>query len=171
MTWFLFIPIAFAVVGVVIPAGDTSGAQPPHASIVLHLRATADRAFPMFDPVNEARWAPDWRPTLLGEARVAAGLVFTTQDDHGRTAWLLDRYDARARELRYVVAHPTTLTTIDIAVVPDGRSASIATVTYTRTALEPAAAGAVEEFIRHFSLQAPHWESAINAALAGTPDR
>ena len=63
------------------------------ASIVLHLHADADRAFPMFDPVNETRWSPDWHPTLLGDGRVAAGLVFITADEHGRTAWLLDRYD------------------------------------------------------------------------------
>ncbi|HZX68502.1 MAG TPA: hypothetical protein VFE70_06435 [Candidatus Elarobacter sp.] len=171
MTCLLLISVAFAVVGVVGPAGSTSGPPPSHASIVLHLQTPADRSFPMFDPVNEARWVPGWRPALLGEARVAAGLVFTTEDDHGRTAWLLDRYDVRACELRYVVARPTTLTTIDIAVVADGPRASIATVTYTRTALEPAAAGAVEEFIRHFSLEAPHWESAINAALASGSGR
>jgi hypothetical protein len=164
--------VSAAVVAAGVATSAAGAAAPPaRASIVLHLRAPADRAFPMFDPVNEKRWAPDWQPTLLGEARVAAGLVFTTQDDHGRTAWLLDRYDERARELRYVVARPTILTTIDIAVVPDGPGSSVATVTYTRTALDAAAEGEVEEFARHFPLQAPHWESAINAALLSEPGR
>jgi hypothetical protein len=136
------------------------------AAIVLHLHAPADRAFPMFDPVNETRWSPDWHPTLLGDGRVAAGLVFITADEHGRTPWLLDRYDPRAREIRYVITRPTTLTTIDVAVVPDGAQASVATVTYTRTALEAGAVESVQAFAHNFPTQGPHWESAINAALA-----
>jgi hypothetical protein len=148
----------------------TAGALPTvRASIVLHLHAAADRAFPMFDPVNETRWSPDWHPTLLGDGRVAAGLVFMTADEHGRTAWLLDRYDPRTREIRYVVTRPTTLTIIDIAVAPDGENASVATVTYTRTALEASATDAVQAFAHHFPTQAPHWESAINTALAKEP--
>lgn len=159
--------VSAAVVAAGLATSAAGASTPPgRASIVLHLRATADRAFPMFDPVNEKGWAPGWQPTLFGDARVAAGLVFTTEDEHGRAAWLLDRYDPRTREVRYVVARPATLTTIDITVVPDGPSSSIATVTYTRTALDPSAASAVDDFIRHFALQAPHWESAINAALA-----
>ncbi len=148
------------------PACAAEALPTVRASIVLHLRAAADRAFPMFDPVNEARWSPDWRPTLLGDGRVAAGLVFTTAEEHGRTAWLLDRYDPRARELRYVIARPMTLTTIDVTVVPDGQQASVATVTYTRTALDASAVKGVRNFEHHFPMQGPHWESAINAALA-----
>jgi hypothetical protein len=161
----LSVSAAVVAVGVAATAAGAS-AQPGRASIVLHLRASAERAFPMFDPVNEKRWSPGWQPTLLGDARVAEGLVFTTEDEHGRAGWLLDRYDPRVREVRYVVARPATLMTIDITVVPDGPSSCIATVTYTRTALDAAAASTVDEFLRHFPLQAPHWESAINAALA-----
>ncbi len=125
----------------------------------------------MFDPVNETRWAPEWRPTLIGDGRVAAGLVFTTADEHGRATWLLDRYDPRAREIRYVIGHPATLTTIDIAVVPAGAQASVATVTYTRTALDASVVDDVKAFAHHFPAQGPHWESAINTALAAEPVR
>ena len=165
MKHILSVSAAVVAAGLATSAAGAS-APPGRASIVLHLHAPANRALPMFDPVNEKRWAPEWNPTLLGDARVAAGLVFTTEDEHGRATWLLDRYDGRAREVRYVVTRPTTLTIIDIAVVPDGHAASIATVTYTRTALEPSAASSVDEFVRHFALQGPHWESAINAALS-----
>jgi len=136
------------------------------ASITLHLHAPADAAFPLFDPVNETRWSPDWHPTLLGDGRVAPGLVFTTEDVHGRAAWLLDRYEPHARIIRYVAVRPTTLTTIDIAIVPDGATASVATVTYHRTALDAASSADVAAFAEHFSAQGPHWEAAINAALA-----
>jgi hypothetical protein len=119
----------------------------------------------MFDPVNEALWAPDWRPALLGEGRVASGLVFTTDDAHGRGTWLLDRYDPERRIIRYVTFRPTTLTTIDIAVEPLDPGSSVATVTYTRTALDSSAIAEVTDFARHFPHEGAHWEAAINAAL------
>ncbi|HEY6237471.1 MAG TPA: hypothetical protein VIW69_20395 [Candidatus Elarobacter sp.] len=172
MTKFLGAFAAAAVTGSLAAPAVAADALPTvRASIVLRLQAAADRAFPMFDPVNETRWSPDWHPTLLGDGRVVAGLVFTTPDEHGRTAWLLDRYDPRAREIRYVITRPSTLTTIDIVVVPDGPRASVATVSYTRTALEAGAVDAVQAFARHFPTQGPHWESAINAALAAESPR
>ena len=171
MTKFLGALTAAAAAGALtVPAAAADRSLPTvRATIVLRLNAAADRAFPMFDPVNETRWSPDWHPTLLGDGHVAAGLVFTTIDEHGRTPWLLDRYDARAREIRYVITRPATLTTIDIAVIPDGARASVATVTYTRTALEAGAVDSVRAFAHDFPSQGPHWESAINAALAAEP--
>jgi hypothetical protein len=141
------------------------------ASITLHLHAGADRAFPMFDPVNEARWSPGWRPAFLGGLRVAAGMVFTTEDHSGRATWLLDRYDLSAHVLRYVVFRPAELSMLDISVQPAGPDASVATVAYTKTALDASAAAGVAAFAHHFPSQGPHWESAINAALEVTPAR
>ncbi len=93
-------------------------------------------------------------------------LVFTTQDEYGRAVWLLDRYDTSAGEIRYVNVRSTTLTTIDISVRQDGKDASLATVTYKRTALDPRGEEGVASFAHHFPMEGPHWESAINAALA-----
>jgi len=161
----------FFILGVLIAMnaspGPSAAAPLPtvHASITLHLHAAAERALPMFDPVNESRWAPDWKPTLLGEGRVAPGLVFTTDDEHGRTTWLLDRYDPASRSIRYVVFRPATLTTIDVNVAPQDARSSVATVEYTRTALDPTAVESVMHFAQHFPLEGPHWENAINGAL------
>jgi hypothetical protein len=157
------------VAGIAAPA--LADALPTaRASITLHLHAAPDRAFPMFDPVNESLWAPDWRPTLLGDGRVAEGLVFTTDEQNDRATWLLDRYDRKLGTIRYIIVRTSTLTTIDIIVVPDAGN-SIATVTYTRTALDSTAVDAVSEFPHHFSTQGPHWETAINAALDAGKDR
>ena len=136
-----------------------------HAAITLHLHASADRAFPMFDPVNESRWDPDWQPTLPGDARIASGLVFTTQDESERAAWLLDRYDASLHVIRYVTVHSATLTTIDITVEPIDADSSVATVRYTRTALDSRGVANIRHFELHFPSQGPHWENAITAAL------
>ena len=44
-------------------------------------------------------------------------------------------------------------------------SRSLATVTYIRTSLDPSADEDVRAFGVHFAKHAPHWETAINAAL------
>ncbi|MGP6159834.1 MAG: hypothetical protein ACLPYS_20445 [Vulcanimicrobiaceae bacterium] len=142
-----------------------------HVSITLHLNASPERALPMFDPINESRWSPDWHPSLLGDGRVAPGLVFTTADEAGRAVWLLDRYDPQAGEIRYVTVRPTTLTTIDIAVASAGKNESIATVEYTRTALESCGDENVASFARDFPAEGLHWQVAINAALALQSER
>jgi hypothetical protein len=160
MIWFL---LALAVSAATPSGGSTMSTA--DASITLHLRAPADAAFPLFDPVNERRWSPDWHPTLLGDARVASGLVFTTEDQHGRAAWLLDRYEPQSHTIRYVAVRTSTLTTIDIAVVPAGPRSSVATVRYRRTALDAHGAAEVVGFAASFPAQGPHWEAAINAAL------
>lgn len=134
------------------------------ATMILHLAAPPGTAFPLFDPVNETKWDPQWKPQLLGPA-VKEGLVFLTQDERGRSTWLLDRYDPAAHVIRYVVNAPDLLDEIDIAVQPDGAARSIATVTYTRTSLSPAGDDQVRFLQKHFPQHAPHWESAINSVL------
>src|SRR5579884_3641475 len=62
------------------------------ASIVLHLNAAPDAAFPLFDPVHESKWDPRWQPHLLGN-RVEEGLVFLVGDGDDRTTWMIDRYE------------------------------------------------------------------------------
>jgi len=133
------------------------------ASIVLHLNALPSAAFPMFDPVNETKWDPQWKPRLLG-ARVEEGLAFLVGDGEHRTTWLVDRYDPVNHRIAYVVAAPSVLTRIVIGLNADERG-TVATVTYTKTALDEHAAPSVEHFVQHFPAEQTHWESAINAAL------
>jgi hypothetical protein len=130
---------------------------------VLHLNATPAVAFPLFDPVNESKWDPYWKPHLLGD-RVEEGLVFLVGDGPDRMTWMIDRYDPAAHRISYVVAGPSTLTRIAIQLVSEGRG-SKATVTYTKTALDAQAIPKVEHFAQHFPLEREHWESAINSIL------
>lgn len=134
------------------------------ATIVVHVHASADAAFPLFDPINEMKWDPDWKPQLLGD-RVAEGLVFLVNDNGDKSTWLIDRYDPVTRTIAYVALRGSTLTRIRIDVSPDGDQ-SLARVAYTRTALDDAGVKAVEHFAAHFPSQGPHWESAINGYLA-----
>jgi hypothetical protein len=163
----LLLLAALASLFVAAGASPKETALTKTARIVLHLNAPADSAFPLFDPVNETKWDPQWKPRLLGD-RVEEGLVFLVGDGESRSTWLLDRYDPVHYRIAYVVAGPSTLTRIAIELRPT-QSTSVATVTYTKTALDPDAVPSVEHFAAHFPAEAPHWESAINSVLAEPP--
>src|SRR5512146_3153269 len=79
----------------------------------LALRAPADAAFPLFGPVREREWSPDWSPRFLwppAPAQGPAGAVFTTGGDGGAAAlWVMTDYDPAARLVRYVILHPGAL--------------------------------------------------------------
>lgn len=144
-------------------ASENGAAFTRTAVIVLHLNAPPAAAFPLFDPVNESKWDPSWKPHLLG-SRVEEGLLFLVGDGADRATWLIDRYDPVGNRIAYVVAGRSALTRIAIEVVPEGPG-SKATVTYTKTALDAHAIPNIEHFVQHFPLEREHWESAINAAL------
>jgi hypothetical protein len=155
--------VALLTVGHALPLRAEDTAMTQTATIVVHLHADADAAFPLFDPVNESKWDPDWKPQLLG-GRVEEGLVFLVEQGGSKSTWVVDRYDPPARTIGYVVVTATTLTRILIRITPNDTQ-SVATVTYTRTALDEHGINDVEHFAAHFPSQAPHWERAINDYL------
>ena len=143
-------------------------------SFTLALNAPVAEALPLFGPVREAEWSPDWAPQFIHppEGAQRDGVVFTTR--HGAAQriqlWVLTEYDAVAGRITYVVTEPEFLVTeIKIRVVPDGVDGAgcRATVTYRRSALDPSANPVVEHLDAHWAAaQRPHWEAAIRSALA-----
>ncbi len=176
---------SLAVVTLVLLAATQAAPSPlvprgPHRretrSFELALSGPADTAFPLFGPVREREWAPDWAPRFLAPdppAQDSSGAVFTTERHGGTSVWVMTTYDPHRRRVRYVVLHPELVTCeIAIDVAATGTSTSRAHVTYRYTALSEHG----ERFIAHWLDQFPHlardWESAINprlAALARTP--
>jgi hypothetical protein len=144
-----------------------NGATLPSAQIEFRIRlhAGADVAFPLFDPIREALWAPRWAPHLISGESVEPGLIFSTGDDGARTIWILDQYDPQARFIRYVTVDANELHEVNIRVIPLDASNCSATVQLRRTALVLSSAQKVRAFGHHAGAQGPHWEAAINAYL------
>lgn len=133
------------------------------ASFTVRLAASPSEAFPYFEPANEMQWDPDWHPRLLGD-RVEAGLVFLVGEGDDRATWVLDVYDPASHRIGYVAVSSTIATRISIDVRADG-GGCVATVVYEKTALGEDAVEMVKHVMRHLPSQAPHWESAIGAAI------
>jgi hypothetical protein len=140
-------------------------------SFTIALNGSVSEATPLFGPVREAEWAPDWSPRFVQPAQGVQreGVVFTTTNGHGKDRlWLLTTYDVTNGRVEYVVITPALTTDeIKIRVVPDGEQHCKATITYRRSALAPEGNEEVSKLDAHWAKeQWIHWETTINEALA-----
>lgn len=131
--------------------------------------APAD-VFPLFTPLGEKHWEPDWNPEMLYPASGAAqvGTVFTTR--HGAEPakiWTIIGYDRDLLRISYLNVAPTShVTTIDIVCEAIGAQATSATITYTLTALTPQGAAYLDTFTaEHYAAYIASWEVAISHYL------
>ncbi|HZC07139.1 MAG TPA: hypothetical protein VE338_16000 [Ktedonobacterales bacterium] len=136
----------------------------------IHLPAAPDEVFPLFSPLGETRWEPDWNPTMLYPTSGAAqvGTVFTTQ--HGSELvkiWTIISYDLERTMMSYLNLAPAShLTRIDIACAATGPQTTSACVSYTLTALTPHGVAYLDNFTtEHYRAYIASWETAITHYL------
>jgi hypothetical protein len=132
------------------------------------LSAPVVEATPLFGPVREREWSPDWKPQFIHPAEPAQreGAVFTTATKAGVRLWVMTEYDPQVGRVAYLVTDPDVVTEIEISVVSTGERASRATVTYRRSALTERGNAQVRALTPQWAAQeAHHWHAAIAAAL------
>jgi len=135
------------------------------------LPAAPARVFPLFSPLGEKHWEPDWNPEMLYPASGAAqiGTVFTTQHaDEPVKIWTIIGYDREQMQISYLNVAPTShLSRIDIGCGATGTQATSASITYTLTALTPQGNAYLNRFTEeHYQVTIASWERAITHYLA-----
>src|SRR5437899_5871833 len=88
---------------------ETEGIEQRMQSFKIMLNGSVSEVTPLFGPVREAEWAPDWSPRFIHPVQGAQreGVVFTTSPGDGRDRlWLLTTYDVRNGRVEYVVVNP-----------------------------------------------------------------
>jgi hypothetical protein len=138
-------------------------------SFVIHLQARPEEVFPLFGPVAEREWSPQWSPRMIfpsdGSAPLA-GTVFSTSDEHGDQTWVLTAYDPQQGRVSYCIFSPgLVVSEIDIQVQRTGEAQSSAEVRYRHTALSSDGDHLVARMAERHAAMGPHWEHAINEAL------
>jgi hypothetical protein len=171
-TYFMMWAWGLALVQVALAAkAGTAPVKQQTQSFTIILNGSVSDITPLFGPVREVEWAPDWSPHFIYPAQGVQreGVVFTTTSSHGKERlWLLTTYDVWNGWVEYVVVTPAfTANEIKIRVVPDGEHHCKATITYRRSALAPEGNEEVAKLDAHWAEeQRNHWETAINEALA-----
>ena len=140
-------------------------------SFTVALNGSVASVTPLFGPVREAEWAPNWTPRFIHptEGAQREGVVFTSSSTNGKERlWLLTAYDIKNGRVEYVVVTPGfTANEIKIQVILDGEQHCKATIVYRHSALALEGNEEVGKLDAHWAeQQRVHWERAINAALA-----
>ena len=155
------------------PTPSSASPQPAHVvnTIRFEVAAPMSRVAPMFAPEAERAWAgKEWNPVFLypQPGRDVQGAVWTTQ--HGPfTIWVNTLFDVPAGHMEYVatiVEH--MVITIDVRVTALARARTAVELTFTRTALNPAANDDVRAEGQNDRTSGPEWQQGVEAGLGLT---
>ncbi len=161
---------------------SSAGSHVTHVSrtATIHLSAAPEQAFPLFTPIGEKLWSPEWNPQprypTSGEPEV--GAVFVTEH-HGEhqyeptSVWVIAQYDPAQTLISYARVTPgVTAGLITVHCQPGDDEATLTNVTYTLTALGEAGEARLGAFTEaHYKQWMVEWETAINACLANMADQ
>ncbi|WP_174873539.1 SRPBCC family protein [Vogesella oryzae] len=137
-----------------------------HLSGEFTLPLAIDSAYPLFTPLGETLWVPDWQPQYFhpADGHTAQGMVFST--DHGgeTTLWTLADYDPANYRYRYLRVTPGSRC-VQVAVVcqPLDAANTRVQVSYTLTGLSAAGNAAIREFAAGYDAMLAEWRSLILA--------
>jgi hypothetical protein len=72
------------------------------------LRGPVGKVFPLFSPLGEKRWVPEWSPQLLHPPGAVweEGMIFRTREETGDAIWTVTRLDPGRHEVRYERVEP-----------------------------------------------------------------
>lgn len=88
------------------------------------INASVDVVFPLFDPINEKKWATGWAPRVLYPVDETVGehMIFTTkprfveEDDY---QWIISKYMEADHRIVYLVSTRERIWSIDVSCFAD----------------------------------------------------
>jgi hypothetical protein len=136
----------------------------------IHLSASPNRVFPLFDPIGEKQWADGWEPEIIYplSGEVEEGMVFTTgSHDEVQVIWTILTFDAAKWRISYLrVTSGSHVARIDIRCEDHLDETTRTSISYTFTALTERGNDYVAKFTEeHYQEWMSSWEKAINYYL------
>jgi len=139
-------------------------------SFTFEIAAPMKQVAPLFAPEAERSWAGnDWNPVFAypQPGRDIEGAVFTTKHGALTTVWVNTLFNIESGHMQYVAIVPDKFAmTVDVQVTAPTATRTAVKVTYTRTALTPAANDQVRQLGDQDKSSAPEWQHSIESALA-----
>ena len=136
----------------------------------IHLSASLNRVFPLFDPIGEKQWADGWEPEIIYplSGEVEEGMVFTTgSHDEVQVIWTILAFDAAKWRISYMrVTSGSHVARIDIRCEDHLDETTRTSISYTFTAFTERGNDYVAKFTEeHYQEWMSSWEKAINYYL------
>lgn len=152
--------------------GDQFTAEKVTRTAEIVLNGPIAEVFPLFNPVEEPKWAPHFQPRFIypADLTVQQGMTFKTagHDAEADLIWRINEYDEATHHIQYLVygTNRYWTITIDCREVDGGKTS--ASVTYDFLPLEQAGVAVSRASIDAlFAHDLKDWEQAINSSLAG----
>lgn len=164
----LWLPLAHAaaLLAVASVAGPPQPALHVERSATITVAAPIDKVFPLFGPVEEAKWADGWAPDVLHQAKEMEGTVFVTRSPHP-AFWVVALWDGAGHHVRYDEVVPDHyVVQIDVACRAGSASETRCQVTYSYTSLGPDGDAFLQQYTsEHHARRISQWERALNHYL------
>jgi hypothetical protein len=134
------------------------------------LAATPDRVFPLFGPIDEAKWAEGWAIEVIysPQPSPAAGMVFATRQ-HGnpQLLWTVAELDAANYKIVYVTyLADDSIGRLEIICRKSSPSSTTVTVTHSRVGLSETGNRHAERYTQEkHQAQLQAWQHAITYYL------
>ena len=163
------VAIGLSTIAACADTGDSSKFIAKHGEVTDQyvIAHPLSEVFPLFDPINEIKWSPDFviTPVYPKPFAVIQGAIFQTVH-HTRTAtWLLNTYDKANNTIEYILINPdVTFTKMTIQCTALGADKTAVTVTYIVTGLSETGNEHVAKYDRAFL---DEWRDAINGYFDG----
>lgn len=120
----------------------------------LQLNAVIEKAFPLFEPINEKIWAQGWELELIypNTEVIAEGLIFKTKGHAtDKTIWIITKLDKEQFQIEYLnIELEFLLGNILINCEENSDSMTTAFVTYIYTALSEKGNNYIDTFTAEF---------------------
>ena len=131
--------------------------------------------FPLFGPIEEMKWDPDWKPKIVCFERSIPEerMMFTSparfEDEHDYV-WIITRFDPEKHIIEYTVSSEHRTWFIDVRCIEENEYAPRVRVTYTYTSLtERGAELNTVSLESMFKENLADWARAINSYLEKNP--
>jgi hypothetical protein len=135
----------------------------------VNMMVEPSEAFPLFSPVGEKRWVPDWKPDLLYPIGVdwEEGQLFCTREEYGDAIWLVSRLDRTNRKVLYYRFEPGRyVARIDVSVIPFGDLHSRAIIAYSFVGLSESGNNEIEGMSqRDYDEKMKRWSDWLETSL------
>lgn len=139
--------------------------------------ASITQVFPLFGPIEEMNWDPDWKPEIIySEHSIPEErMMFTSPsrfDDERDYVWIITRFDPEKRIIEYCISSQHRVWFIDVQCIEENEHATRVRVKYTYTSLtERGAELNIASLESMFKEDLADWARAINSYLEKNPLR
>ena len=158
--------LAVCLTAKAVGAGDPVAGRQTVNTGRFEVPAPISQVFPLFDPINEVKWAPDFKPTPVYPLpfAVAKDSVFSTLHGGARSTWVINVYDPLGYRIEYLLFAPgyqVRRISIECAALAADRTA--VTVTYRVTGVSKEGNRHAADYDQEFIAE---WGPAISALFA-----